>query len=76
MPRAICRLPCHVPFLTHPQQELDLLFLFDITGSMGGAIGGVKSKATNLVDSIKRAYADSVFRTGFVGYRLVSLLEI
>ena len=46
-----------------------MLFLFDITGSMGSEITSVKTQATNLVDSIKNQYSSCIFRTGFVGYR-------
>ena len=55
-------------------QEVDLLFLFDITGSMGSQIDGVKRQASNLVDSINSEYSSCVFRIGFVGYRLVGWL--
>jgi hypothetical protein len=50
-------------------QAVDLMFMFDITGSMSGEINGVKAAALEMVNAVKREYPSAVFRTGFLGYR-------
>jgi len=50
-------------------QEVDLMFLFDVTGSMSGQIANVKAEALNLLRGVDERFPKAKLRTGFVGYR-------
>ncbi len=42
-------------------EKLDVLFLFDLTGSMGGVLGSAKSEAISLMSDISSLVPDSAF---------------
>jgi len=46
---------------------LDLIFVIDLTGSMGDDIAQVKRTALDILNTIKGSFAN--FRVGFVGYK-------
>ncbi len=48
-------------------KELDLIFVIDVTGSMGDDIGAVKNSATAIVNTIASMICD--FQVGIVAYR-------
>jgi hypothetical protein len=45
----------------------DVIFLFDVTGSMGGVLSTVKSKAINIMNGIRGAIPDTEFGVGSFG---------
>ncbi|CAL4098549.1 unnamed protein product [Meganyctiphanes norvegica] len=50
-------------------QKVDLAFLVDSTGSMGGIIQTVKEEIHRIVNKIKDEYPEAQLRVAFVGYR-------
>lgn len=49
--------------------NLDLLFIMDCTGSMGGWLDACKYELKNIIDAIKKENPYSKINIGFVGYR-------
>lgn len=55
------------PSIGTPTTSIDLAFVIDTTGSMGGAIGAVKESATAIVDQLEEGTRS--FRVAVVDYR-------
>lgn len=47
-------------------QPVDVLFVFDTTGSMGGALAQAKTQVTDAITSVRAGYPDSEFALGTV----------
>src|SRR5690349_13493737 len=47
-------------------QPVDVLFVFDTTGSMGGALAQAKTQVTDAITSVRASYPDSEFALGTV----------
>ncbi|MCY1139843.1 hypothetical protein OWR29_17720 [Actinoplanes sp. Pm04-4] len=48
-------------------QAVDVLFVFDTTGSMGGALNEAKAQVTDAIASVRQKYPDSKFGLATVG---------
>jgi len=53
----------------HAQPVIDVVFVLDTTGSMGGLIEGAKQKIWAIANQISQAQQTPVIRFGLVGYR-------
>lgn len=54
-----------------PQQQplIEVVFVLDTTGSMGGLIDGAKQKIWSIINELKQGRPEPVLRIGLVGYR-------
>ncbi len=52
-----------------PQPVIDVVFVIDTTGSMGGLIEGAKQKIWSIANQIAQAQPAPIVRMGLVGYR-------
>jgi len=73
-PKLICGTPpINEPELQQPivqsQPVIDVVFVLDTTGSMGGLIEGAKQKIWAIANQISQAQQTPVIRFGLVGYR-------
>ncbi len=66
-----CRLvdPSAQPLQVQQQASIDVVFVLDTTGSMGGLIEGAKQKIWSIANAISQAQQTPVIRFGLVGYR-------
>src|SRR3954454_714911 len=49
-------------------QAVDVLFVFDTTGSMGGALAEAKAQVKDAIASVRSSYPDSDFGLATVAY--------
>lgn len=56
------------PILGAPAR-IEVAFVLDTTGSMGGLIDGAKRKIWGIADEIRKAHPNAEIRIGLVGYR-------
>ncbi len=59
--------PVHQPI--EQQASIDVVFVLDTTGSMGGLIEGAKQKIWSIANQISQAQRTPTIRFGLVGYR-------
>ncbi len=66
-----CKLvdPSAQPQQAQEQTSIDVVFVLDTTGSMGGLIEGAKQKIWSIANAISQAQQTPVIRFGLVGYR-------
>jgi von Willebrand factor type A domain len=62
------RIVCRFPVGTRPAARLEMVFVLDTTGSMGGLLDGAKQRIWGIVNNVMREQHASV-RVGLVGYR-------
>ncbi len=57
--------------LPEPQQQplIEVVFVLDTTGSMGGLIDGAKQKIWSIINELKSGRPEPILRIGLVGYR-------
>ena len=66
---AICKTDIETK-IKQTSQQIDHLFVIDITSSMSAQITYVKNKISQMVKSLKQKQGENIkFRVGFVGYR-------
>ena len=56
------------PALYHkfPQVQIDVCYLVDVSGSMGGSLNKVKNYCTKIADVLRTEMFDNIFRFGAV----------
>ncbi len=57
------------PSLAQPETAIEVVFVLDTTGSMGGLIEGAKQKIWSIANQIAMAKPRPTIRMGLVGYR-------
>lgn len=50
-------------------KRIEIAFVLDTTGSMGGLIDGAKRKIWGIADEVRKLHPDAEIRIGLVGYR-------
>jgi hypothetical protein len=55
--------------LLQPVERVEVAFVLDTTGSMGGLIDGAKRRIWGIADEIRKANPSAEIRIGLVGYR-------
>lgn len=63
------QIPARQTFRVPDKPRMELVFVIDTTGSMGGLIEGAKSKIWSIVNEIVTAKPQPEIRIGFVAYR-------
>jgi Mg-chelatase subunit ChlD len=58
-----------VPPETNDQKTLEMVFVIDTTGSMGGLIEGAKQRVWGIINEVMRSPAHPAVRVGLVAYR-------
>lgn len=62
------RIVCRLPVATRPAARLEMVFVLDTTGSMGGLLDGAKQRIWGIVNGVMQDSHSSV-RVGLVAYR-------
>ena len=51
------------------EKDVEIVFVLDTTGSMGGLIQGAKTKIWNIVNEVMQTHKDSKVKIGLIAYR-------
>src|ERR1051326_8491078 len=61
--------PEQVPGQTNGKPTLEMVFVLDTTGSMGGLLEGAKQRIWGIVNEVMRSASHPAVRVGLVAYR-------